>query len=180
MRWAPRWRSLLPLACFFAGALSLSTCYFLRGVLKEGICAARECHCKPPLVPPSPPGRLQVLKHLAGMPEVTMKWQTAASPLAPSPPIVRLLGYFLAGQTAQAQELLQASCPQGCRLWPVGCGLWALGIPCGLWDAGLWTEPAACDLCLRSGRPGHGSGSDSGCPLHAALLCSPLCICSTG
>lgn len=50
---------------------------------------------------------LQVLKHLAGMPETTMKWQTAAAALAPSPPVVRLLGYFLAGQTKQASELLQ-------------------------------------------------------------------------
>lgn len=50
---------------------------------------------------------MQVLKHLAGMPDPTMKWATAAGPLAPNPPIVRLLGYFSAGQTSKAQELLQ-------------------------------------------------------------------------
>ncbi|KAL4858560.1 hypothetical protein ACK3TF_001515 [Chlorella vulgaris] len=61
---------------------------------------------------------LQVLKHLAGMPEVSMKWQTAASPLASYPPVVRLLGYFTAGQTAQAQELLEGEEPED-ALWVV-------------------------------------------------------------
>ena len=51
---------------------------------------------------------LQVLTHLGGMPDTTMKWQTAAASLGPYPPIVRLLGYFTAGQTAQAQSMLQA------------------------------------------------------------------------
>lgn len=36
-----------------------------------------------------------------------MKWQTAAAPLASNPPVVRLLGYFEAGQTEKAAGLLQ-------------------------------------------------------------------------
>lgn len=50
----------------------------------------------------------QVLTHLAGMPEQSMKWQTAVAPLASNPPLVRLLGYFTAGQTEKAAAMLQA------------------------------------------------------------------------
>ena len=63
------------------------------------------------------PASLQVLTHLGGMPDTTMKWQTAAASLGPYPPIVRLLGYFTAGQTAQAQSMLQAS-PARCYCAP--------------------------------------------------------------
>ena len=41
------------------------------------------------------------------MPEERMKWQTAAAALSLNPPAVRLLGYFTAGQTRKASELLQ-------------------------------------------------------------------------
>lgn len=71
----------------------------------------------------------QVLTHLAGMPELNMKWQTAAAPLASNPPIVRLLGYFTAGQTDKAATLLQVgsarAVPSACCV-PVGTvGSWA-------------------------------------------------------
>ncbi|KAL4443512.1 hypothetical protein ABPG75_011249 [Micractinium tetrahymenae] len=62
---------------------------------------------------------LQVLTHLAGMPEPSMKWQVAAGALAANPPIVRLLGYFLAGQTAGAQALLPGSAEPEDALWVV-------------------------------------------------------------
>jgi len=45
---------------------------------------------------------LQVLKHLCGMPNVADKWRAAAAPLSRSPPIVELLGYFLAGPSERA------------------------------------------------------------------------------
>lgn len=47
------------------------------------------------------------------MPDPGMKWQTAAAPLVANPPVVRLLGYFLAGQTSKAQGLLQVGRGRG-------------------------------------------------------------------
>ena len=45
---------------------------------------------------------LLILKHLCGMPDVASKWSVAASPLRQNPPIVELLGYFLAGPSERA------------------------------------------------------------------------------
>ena len=45
---------------------------------------------------------LQVLKHLCGMPTAADKWRVAAAPLSQNPPIVELLGYFLAGPSERA------------------------------------------------------------------------------
>lgn len=45
---------------------------------------------------------LLVLKHLCGIPDIDGKWRTAASPLTISPPIVELLGYFLAGPSERS------------------------------------------------------------------------------
>ncbi len=48
-----------------------------------------------------------LLHHPCSPPLPLSRWQTAAATLTPNPPIVRLLGYFQAGQTKQASELLQ-------------------------------------------------------------------------
>lgn len=45
-----------------------------------------------------------MLKHLAGMPGVDDKWRRAAAPLSQDPPIVELLGYFMAGPSPRAQQ----------------------------------------------------------------------------
>ncbi len=75
--------------------------------LERSACCPSPCCCQTRRCLPAPlPAELQVLTHLAGMPDPNMKWQVAAAPLAANPPIVRLLGYFLAGQTPGAQALL--------------------------------------------------------------------------
>lgn len=47
---------------------------------------------------------LQILKHLTGMPRLEDKHFVASSVLTAYPPVVRLIGYFLAGQSAQGAQ----------------------------------------------------------------------------
>lgn len=48
---------------------------------------------------------LLVLKHLTGLPDVANKWKVAAAVLSSRPPVVELLGYFLAGPSERATLL---------------------------------------------------------------------------
>lgn len=94
---------------------------------------------------------MQVLTHLAGMPEQNMKWQVAAAPLASNPPIVRLLGYFTAGQTEKAASMLLVSAVVA---QTVGCRMQAARFrsrpqfPC-LWQLSRVQPSLRCAACER-------------------------------
>ena len=61
-------------------------------LMKEYLPGARAVACN----------ELQILKHLCGMPEIDSKWRAASAPLSSKPPVVELLGYFLAGPSERA------------------------------------------------------------------------------
>jgi len=61
-------------------------------LMKEYLPGARAVACN----------ELQILKHLCGMPDIDGKWRSASSPLSSKPPVVELLGYFLAGPSERA------------------------------------------------------------------------------
>jgi serine/threonine protein kinase len=61
-------------------------------LMKEYLPGARAVACN----------ELQILKHLCGMPDIDGKWRAASSPLSSKPPVVELLGYFLAGPSERA------------------------------------------------------------------------------
>jgi hypothetical protein len=61
-------------------------------LMKEYLPGARAVACN----------ELQILKHLCGMPDIDAKWRAAAAPLSSNPPVVELLGYFLAGPSERA------------------------------------------------------------------------------
>lgn len=61
-------------------------------LMKEYLPGARAVACN----------ELQILKHLCGMPEIDAKWRAASSALSSRPPVVELLGYFLAGPSERA------------------------------------------------------------------------------
>lgn len=129
----------------------------------------------------APRAAAQVLSHLAGMPDPNMKWQVAAAPLAANPPIVRLLGYFLAGQTAGAQALL----PVRTRRAAAGaCMVQAGGwFQCCSWDA-CGASNGCCNFKPARGQtasPPHRTRPISACMLiRAPLLCRPAGLCRAG
>eukprot|EP00887_Chlorella_sp_A99_P006053 scaffold22.g6053.t1 len=51
---------------------------------------------------------LQVLSHLASMPGPSSKWEAASALLEPHPPVVPLLGYFIAGQSQRAEQIISS------------------------------------------------------------------------
>jgi len=61
-------------------------------LLKEYLPGAKAVACN----------ELVITKHLCGMPGLTDKWNAASAPLSQSPPVVELLGYFLAGPSERA------------------------------------------------------------------------------
>ena len=61
-------------------------------LLKEYLPGAKAVACN----------ELQILCHLCGMPGMESKWHTAYAPLSYNPPVVELLGYFLAGPSERA------------------------------------------------------------------------------
>jgi hypothetical protein len=61
-------------------------------LMKEYLPGARAVACN----------ELQILKHLCGMPDIDAKWRAASAPLSSKPPVVELLGYFLAGPSERA------------------------------------------------------------------------------
>lgn len=61
-------------------------------LLKEYLPGAKAVACN----------ELQILCHLCGMPSIESKWHTAYAPLSYNPPVVELLGYFLAGPSERA------------------------------------------------------------------------------
>lgn len=63
-------------------------------LLKEYLPGAKSVACN----------ELLVMQHLQqGFPDVTEKWQAASAVINQNPPIVQVLGYFLAGQSERAQ-----------------------------------------------------------------------------
>lgn len=69
---------------------------------------------------------LQIMKHLqGGLPDVTDKWKVAAAPLSQNPPIVEVLGYFLASPSERATiaepaiAAVQASSREADTIWVV-------------------------------------------------------------
>ncbi|GAB4823864.1 hypothetical protein N2152v2_010910 [Parachlorella kessleri] len=70
-------------------------------MLKEYLPGAKKVACN----------ELQVLKYMTGMPRAGRKWERAKAPLAREPPVAQLLGYFEAGLSESAEEVLQPSIP---------------------------------------------------------------------
>eukprot|EP00891_Asterochloris_glomerata_P005155 jgi/Astpho2/5155/Aster-x0666 len=76
-------------------------------LLKEYLPGARSLGCN----------ELQLLNHLYSIPE--RKWQAASAPLSADPPVVPLLGYFLAGQSETSARISNSKSPNEGTLWLV-------------------------------------------------------------
>lgn len=76
-------------------------------LLKEYLPGARTLGCN----------ELQLLNHLHTLPE--QKWRAAYAPLSSDPPIVPLLGYFMAGQSEVGAKVSNSKSPPGGALWLV-------------------------------------------------------------